>query len=355
MTVFSDTRAAVAPTRQVAGLPVSAWRRIGLGAALALALAVPFWASSYHTFQLTLVVLYAIALMGLNLLTGYNGQISLGHGAFYAIGAYVTAVLVHKLGVPYWATVPASGLVCLGVGFLFGLPALRLEGLYLALATFALALVTPQILKFKNFASWTGGVQGILMDKPDAPWDLPLDGDQWLYFFCLALALPLFWAARNMVASRTGRAMMAIRDHPVAAASMGVNTALTKSLTFGVSAFYTGIAGSLGGIVVGFVAPDSFTILLSLSFLVGVVVGGLASIWGAIFGALFIVFVPNYADQISDLLGERAKALPWAIYGLLLIAFMYLMPTGVVGMLRTAAVRLVNGAGRGRSPERPEA
>src|SRR3984893_8045495 len=354
MTALSETRAAT-PTRQVAGLSLSAWRRIGLGAALALALVEPFWASSYHTFQFTLVVVYAIALMGLNLLTGYNGQISLGHGAFYAIGAYVTAVLVHKAGVPYWATVPAAGLVCLGVGFLFGLPALRLEGLYLALATFALALVTPQILKFKNFASWTGGVQGILMDKPDAPWGLPLDGDQWLYFFCLALALPLFWAARNLVESRAGRAMVAIRDHPIAAATMGVNTALTKSLTFGVSAFYTAIAGSLGGIAVGFVAPDSFTILLSLSFLVGVVVGGLASIWGGLFGALFIVFVPNYADQISDLLGERAKALPWAIYGVLLIAFMYLMPTGVVGMLRTAAARLVEGADRGRSPERPGA
>src|SRR5258708_14178135 len=119
---------------------------------------------------------------------------------------------------PYWAAVPVAGLVCLGVGFLFGLPALRLEGLYLALATFALALVTPQILKFKNFASWTGGVQGILMDKPDAPWDLPLGGDQWLYFFCLALALPLFWAARDLVASRTGRALMPVRGPPFAPA-----------------------------------------------------------------------------------------------------------------------------------------
>src|SRR5262249_40374277 len=127
------------------------------------------------------------------------------------------------------------------------------------------------------------------------------------------------------------------------AEAMGVNTALYKSLTFGVSAFYTGIAGSLGGIVVGFVAPDSFTILLSLSFLVGMVVGGLASISGAFFGALFIVFVPNSADQISGLLGERAKALPWAIYGLLLIAVMYLMPAGMVGMLKSLGARLVHG------------
>ena len=347
MTVVSETRAS-APARAVAGLPVAAWRRLGLAAALVLACVLPFWASSYHTFQFTLVVVYAIALMGLNLLTGYNGQISLGHGAFYAIGAYVTAVLVHKAGLPYWTTVPAAGIVCLGVVFLFGLPALRLEGLYLALATFALALVTPQILKFKGIETWTGGVQGILLDKPDAPFGLPLDGDQWLYFFSLAVALPLFWAARNLVRSRIGRALVAIRDHPIAAETMGVNTALFKSLTFGVSACFTGVAGSLGGIVVGFVAPDSFSILLSLSFLVGIVVGGLASIWGALFGALFIVFVPNYADQISDLLGERAKALPWAIYGMLLIAFMYLMPTGVVGMLKSAAAHLVDGGRRER-------
>lgn len=331
---------AASPPRASADVRRRSWRRLGLAIALALAVAAPFWASSYHVFQLTEVLVYAIALMGLNLLTGYNGQISLGHGAFYAIGAYVTAILVQHVGMPYWATIPVAGAVCLVVGFLFGLPALRLEGLYLALATFALALVTPQILKFKAFDAWTGGVQGILLDKPDAPWGLPLDGDQWLYFLSLALVLPLFWLARNLVASRVGRAMVAIRDHPVAAETMGVDIAIYKSLTFGVSALYTGIAGSLGGIVVGFVAPDSFSILLSLSLLVGVVVGGLASIYGAFFGALFIVFVPNYADQISDLLGERAKALPWAIYGLLLIAFMYVMPSGVVGLMRSTATQL---------------
>ncbi|HVM78765.1 MAG TPA: branched-chain amino acid ABC transporter permease [Stellaceae bacterium] len=333
MTTVSETQPPTA-ARLVAGLPLATWRRIGAAAAAALALALPFVASSYHTFQFTQVIVYAIALMGLNLLTGYNGQISLGHGAFYAIGAYVTAILVSKFDVPYWATVPVAGAVCLGAGFLFGLPALRLEGLYLALATFALALVTPQILKFKDFDSWTGGVQGILIDKPDAPFKLPLDGDQWLYFFCLAIAVPLFWAARNLVRGRVGRAIVAIRDHPIAAGTMGVDTAIYKSLTFGVSAFYTGVAGSLGGIVTGFVAPDSFQILLSLYLLVGIVVGGLASISGAFFGALFIEFVPTYSDQLTDLLGDRAKALPWAVFGLLLILFMYLMPTGVMGMLR---------------------
>ncbi len=200
MTTASATSPGAAPL--VAGLPVSTWRSIAFAALLAAAVTLPFLLSSYHVFQLTMVVVYAIALLGLNMLTGYNGQISLGHGAFYAIGAYTTAILSAKLGMPYWATVPVAGLVCLLVGFLFGLPALRLEGLYLALATFALALAAPQLLKFKAFESWTGGVQGLLLDKPDAPWGLPLDSDQWLYFFCLALALPLFWAARNLAASR---------------------------------------------------------------------------------------------------------------------------------------------------------
>ena len=341
MASVSET-ANTAPPKElrIAGLSATTWRRLGIAAALLLALAIPFLVSGYRTFQFTQVLVYAIALLGLNLLTGYNGQISLGHGAFYAIGAYTTAVLVAKLGVPYWGTIPVAGLVCLVVGFLFGLPALRLEGLYLALATFALALSVPQILKYKGLEGWTGGVQGISIDKPDAPFGLPLDGDQWLYLFSLAVLVPLFWIGRNLIRGRVGRAIVAIRDHPTAAETMGVNTALYKSLTFGVSAAFTGVAGGLGGLVTGFVAPDSFQILLSLYLLVGVVVGGLASIAGVFFGALFIEFVPNYADQLTDLLGDRAKALPWAMFGVMLIACMYLMPTGVVGLLRSIAARL---------------
>jgi branched-chain amino acid transport system permease protein len=309
------------------------WKRLGLALLLLLACLLPFLLSSYRTFQLTSALTYAIALLGLNILTGYNGQISLGHGAFYAIGAYVAAILMDRFDVPYWATIPAAGGVCLVAGFLFGLPALRLEGLYLALATFALALATPQMLKSKYVEEWTGGVQGIVILKPDPPFGLPLDQDQWLYFFTLAVALAMFWLGRNLLAGRIGRALVAIRDHPTAAEAMGIDIALYKSATFGVSALFTGVAGALGAIVIQFVAPDSFTLFLSLTFLVGVVVGGLASISGALWGALFIQFVPNIADQIS-------KAAPWAIYGLFLIACMYLMPTGVAGLLRATAARL---------------
>ena len=306
---------------------------VGLAVVVALACALPFFVANYRVFQMTLVLAYSIALLGLNMLTGYNGQISLGHGSFYAIGAYAAAILMDKAGWPYWATVPVAGAVCFGVGFLFGLPALRLEGLYLALATFALGFAMPQILKHKAIEEWTGGVQGITIVKPDAPEWTGLSQDRWLYFFCLVWVLVLFVLGWNLLRGRIGRAMVAVRDQPIAAQAMGVNTAMVKSLTFGVSALYTGVAGALGAIAVQFVAPDSFNFLLSITLLTGVVIGGLASISGAFFGAVFIQFVPNVADEIS-------KAAPWAIYGIVLIAFMYAMPTGVAGFVRLARARL---------------
>ena len=299
---------------------------------LVAACALPFLLSNYRTFQFTLVLVYAIALLGLNVLTGYSGQISLGHGAFYAIGAYAAAILMDKAGVPYWATVPVAGAVCLAAGFLFGLPALRLEGLYLALATFALGVAMPQLLKYHHLEKWTGGVQGIVIAKPEAPaffpWvGLPLNPDQWLYFFVLAVAAAMFVLGWNLMRGRVGRALIAIRDQHIAAEAMGIDNALYKSLAFGVSAMYTGVAGALGAIAVQYVAPDSFNIFLSILFLVGIVVGGLASISGALYGALFIQFVPNVADDIS-------KAAPWAIFGVFMIGFVYLMPTGVAGAVR---------------------
>jgi len=310
-----------------AGLSSRAWKLLGLAGLLVMACVLPFLLSNYHDFQLTLTLVYAIAILGLNMLTGFNGQISIGHGAFYALGAYTTAIMMDHWGVPYWTTIPVAAAICLVFGFLFGLPALRLEGHYLALATFALALATPQILKYKAFEDWTGGVQGIVLLKPDAPFHLPVNQDQWLYFFTLGITILMFVLAWNLLRGRLGRAMIAIRDHPIAASAMGVNTSLYKSLTFGVSAMFTGVAGALGAIAVQFVAPDSFSLFLSITFLVGVAIGGLATISGAIYGAIFIEFVPNIADQIS-------KAAPWAIYGIFLILFMYVMPTGVAGMIR---------------------
>jgi branched-chain amino acid transport system permease protein len=240
---------------------------------------------------------------------------------------------------PYWAIIPLAGLLCFGVGFLFGLPALRLEGPYLALATFALAVTTPQLLKLNALEKWTGGVQGLVVQKPDSPLPGPIDADRWLYFLSLFFAVLLYFAAWNLLRGRSGRAMMAIRDHPIAAATMGIDTALYKSLSFGVSALYTGVAGALAALLVGFVSPDTFSILLSINLLTGIVVGGIASIGGMVFGAAFITLVPNLADRISD-------AAPWAIYGALLIVFMILMPTGVAGLVRAAVRRYSRGSKR---------
>lgn len=312
-------------------------RRLVIGVVMLAAVLLPLLAGSFLTFQLTQVMVYALAILGLNILTGYNGQFSLGHSAFYGIGAYTAAILMSHWGIAYFWTLPAAGAVCFAVGVLFGLPALRLQGLYLALATFALAIAMPQILKFHPIEGFTGGVQGLVIDKPDPPPGLPLDADQWLYYFTLAVLLLLFAGAASLVKSRTGRAMMAIRDNPIAAAAMGINTALYKTMAFGVSAFVTGVAGALGAIVVQFVAPDSFNFLLSVSFLVGLVIGGVGSIPGCLVGGLFVLFVPNIAESIS-------RGLAGVVYGVILLLVIFVMPAGAAGFARRAAQLLSRAA-----------
>ena len=296
------------PTRAAQRATWLATRHWIVAGVVLVAAVLPFVVQSFVVFQLTEVMIYGLAILGLNLLTGFNGQFSLGHGAFYGLGAYVTAILMQRYGIAYYWTLPAAGGVCFVVGFLFGLPALRLQGLYLALATFALAVALPQLLKFHGLESWTGGVQGIVVDQPDAPGFLPINADQWLYYFTLAVVLVMFAGAANLVKSRTGRAIMAIRDHPIAAAAMGINAPLYKTLTFGVSALYTGVAGALGALVAQFVAPDSFTLFLSIYFLVGLIIGGMGSLPGCLFGGLFVLYVPNIAQSVSrGLAGRRLR------------------------------------------------
>ncbi|MCL2428661.1 MAG: branched-chain amino acid ABC transporter permease [Alphaproteobacteria bacterium] len=315
------------PGESIAGVPVKTWGRAAVSVGLILALLLPLAVKGFLVFQLTRAIIYAIAILGLNLLTGFNGQFSLGHSAFYAIGAYTAAILMDQADVAYYWTLPAAGAACFVVGFLFGLPALRLEGLYLALATFALAIAMPQLLKSTPLEPWTGGVQGIVILKPEAPFGLPLNSDQWLYYFTMLIAALMYAGAVNLVRSRTGRAIVAIRDNPIAASAMGVNVALYKSLTFGVSALYTGVAGALGAIAVQFVAPDSFTFNLAIALFVGLVIGGVGSIPGTLLGGLFILFVPNIAEEVS-------KGLAQAVYGVILIAVIYLMPSGAAGLVR---------------------
>jgi len=314
------------------------WFWIGTALVVVVLLVLPFLVKNYRVFQFNLVLVYAVAILGLNILTGFNGQFSLGHGAFYAFGAYTAAILMDKFGVPYWATLPAAFVLCFVFGFLIGFPALRLAGHFLALATFALAVAVPQLLKYKAIEGYTGGVQGIVLSKPQPPFEFsllgqPLSPDRWLYFFTLAVSALMFLLAWNLLRGRVGRALIAIRDHPIAATAMGINLPVFKSLTFGTSAGFTGLAGAMGGIVVAYVSPDSFTVQLSIFLLVGLVVGGLASIPGAIFGGIFIQYVPNLADELS-------KSAPAAIYGVLLIGLMFLMPGGVMGGVNRAWARV---------------
>ncbi|HEY3912784.1 MAG TPA: branched-chain amino acid ABC transporter permease [Stellaceae bacterium] len=321
-----------APPVALAGQRWHGARNLTIGAVVLAALAAPLLVQNFVVFQLTLVMVYGLAILGLNLLTGFNGQFSLGHSAFYGIGAYTAAILMNQ-DVGYFWTLPCAGAVCFVVGFLFGFPALRLQGIYLALATFALATAMPQILKFQPLEPLTGGVQGIALLKPDPPPGVPLNPDQWLYYFTLAVLLLMLAGAASLVRSRTGRAIMAIRDDPIAAAAMGINTALYKTLTFGVSALYTGIAGALGAIVIQFVGPDSFPFLLSVSFLVGLVVGGVGSIPGSLVGGVFVLFIPNLAERVST-------GLSGAIYGVILLVVIFVMPAGAAGFARLIAARL---------------
>ena len=293
--------------------------------------------SNYGFLQLSLMIVYAIAVLGLILLTGFNGQISLGHGAFFAVGAYVAAILIDQANWPYWATLPLAAVICFVVGYLFGLPALRLEGHYLALATFALAVAVPQILKYRHFEWFTNGVQGINIFKPDPPFAVPLSADQWMYLVVLAVAVVMFWIAHNLLDSRTGRALRAIRDHAMAASTMGINVAHYKTVVFGISALYTGVAGALHAIIFEFVAPDSFRFELSIAILVGAVVGGIASLPGAVIGGVFVQVIEKYADALTKKLTAAVNLPldlePWTIYGIALIVLMYTMPMGIAGGL----------------------
>jgi branched-chain amino acid transport system permease protein len=288
---------------------------------LGLLVAAPMFVKNFIIFQMTMLLIYGLAVLALNILTGGSGQFSLGQSAFYAVGAYTSAVLMEQYNVNYALTIPISGLVCFAVGFLFGQPALRLSGVYLALATFALATAMPQLLKLNFLEPWTGGVQGLVVTKPDAPFGLPMSQDMWLYYFTLVITIAIYIGAVNLLRSRSGRALMAIRDNEIAASAMGVNVALYKTLAFGVSAGVTGVAGSLGAIVVQFVAPDSYTITLAIALFLGMVVGGVGWLPGSIVGSAFIIFVPNFAESIS-------KDLSGAVFGVLLFLVIFVVPHG---------------------------
>ncbi|RDI73723.1 ABC-type branched-chain amino acid transport system permease component [Gaiella occulta] len=318
-------------------------RTPALFAGLAAAVFVlPAFLSDFRAQQFAYVAIYVISLTGLNVLTGYTGQISLGHGAFMAVGGYTTAILMADHGVKDVWTIPAAVAVAGAAGFLFGIPALRLSGLYLALATFAIAVATPAVIK--KFEGFTGGGSGInLFGTPELTASLTpvkllgvsLDFNNWLYYLSWSLALVGYVLAWLLLRGRTGRAFRAVRDSETAAASSGVSLARYKTLASTVGAAYAGAAGALFAIATTFVNPDTFPISLSIFLLVGVVVGGLGSLTGLVAGAVFIQFLPLWAQSVSNSPGA-----PAVVYGVILIVVMLVLPGGFSGLLaRVGALR----------------
>jgi len=311
---------------------------------------LPRFMGEFRLLQFTLVAIYVIALLGLNILTGYSGQISLGHGAFVGVGAYVTALLslgrpgleLFQLDPPSWLplgdgmrpifTIPIAALVTGLIGLLVGIPALRLGGISLALATLAIAVSFPILMK--RFAEVTGGGGGLNLNLPETPFGWDISTRHWLYYEAWVTAGILFVLAWLLVRGRIGRAWRAIRDGEVAATSSGVNPALYKTFAFGVSAAYAGAAGALFAIEIAYVNPDTFPVALSILLLASAVIGGLGSLAGAIFGALLYEFLPIYSQEPPVVSFEFADQAPPVVFGVFLIVIMILLPGGVIGGLR---------------------
>jgi branched-chain amino acid transport system permease protein len=298
---------------------------------LVIACLLPFVLESYRVLQLTVAITYAIAALGLNIVTGYSGQISLAQGAFFGIGAYTSAVLIARHAWNYALTLPVAAGLAFAVGVLFGLPALRIRGLNLAIVTLALAVTLRPFLE--KFSGLTGGKDGIIFVPPTAPGWTSLDDRKFLYFFSLAVAVLLFGAARGLMRGRIGRAMVTLRDNEIVAETMGIDAARVKILAFGFAAMYAGVAGALYAMLSGAVTSDSFPLLLSVALLAAIVIGGVGTVTGAIYGALFIEFMPDEASRVNPGLSP-------VIYGVSLILFTLLMPAGVVGLAGSAFRRV---------------
>ncbi|MFT4118798.1 branched-chain amino acid ABC transporter permease [Bradyrhizobium sp.] len=298
--------------------------RIAFAALLAVLFlyVIPFVIPNYLVSQFATVLVFAIAIIGINLVTGYGGAITLGHAAFVALGSYTTAILVVRYGWNPYATIPVAAALSWVAGWCLGFPALRLQGLYLAMGTLVLSITVPALLK--RFDGFTGGVQGLNVGNPESPlkW---IDDSQWIYFVCLAIAAVLYLVAARILSGPLRRAMIAARDNHLVASVLGVDRAPLATATFAMSSLYAGVAGSLYAMIVGFVSPDTFNVMLSLSLFVGAVVGGITSIGGAIVGAMFIQFVPIWASDIDVSLGGL-------VFGGALILTLVLIPSGVGGI-----------------------
>jgi branched-chain amino acid transport system permease protein len=293
-------------------------RFVLLAVLIGVGLLLPRVVGDFRLVQFATVGIYFIAILGLNFLTGYSGQICLGHGAFMAIGGYTSAILIVHHGWSDLATIPVAGLVAGVAGLLFGIPALRLSGLYLALATFSLAVSMPSIIK--KWESETGGSSGLLVNV--------FHTNRWYYTVTWITAAILFVLGWLLLETKFSRAWRAIRDSEVAAASMGIDLAVYKTLAFGISALYAGVAGALLVILSFGANPGSFPIQLSIYLVVGLAVSGLGgSLWGLLVGAAFVEYVQVWAPQLST-----SPGVPTFVFGTALVVVMFLLPGGAAGL-----------------------
>jgi branched-chain amino acid transport system permease protein len=293
-------------------------------------LAAPWWASEYMMTQLHFIGIYSIVGLGLMLLVGFTGQISLGHAAFLAVGAYTEALLA-AAGWPFWLSLPCAALLSAAVGIVVGLPALRLKGIYLAIATLAFGVIVEEIAA--RWESLTGGNSGLHV-KPIELFGAKLDGDADFYYLVLALTAVCCIALANLLRSPTGRAFVAIRDSEISAACMGVNLARYKTLSFALSAALTGVGGALYAHKVSFISPEQFTLLVSIELVTLVILGGVGSLHGAVFGAAFIIVLPQLIAIAKDYLPAAvagAAGLQSTVFGLVLIGFIIFEPMGLYG------------------------
>ena len=301
-------------TLRAAGLAV-------IGACLVL---VPAGFPDFLVYQFSVVLTYAIAILGLNLLMGFNGQISVAQGVFFAVGAYTTAIFATRYGLDCFVTLPIAVATSSLLGLVVGVPALRWQGLPLAFITLGLAvLVPPLALKLEPI---TKGATGISMPKPAAPAWFPGNQDTFLYAVCLVGVAICVWIAHRLLRGDTGRSLRATRDNGLIAESLGVNLTAVRLSAFTTSAAFAGFGGGLFAIVNGYVSPESFQMTKSFDFLVGAIVGGITSISGALIGALFIVFLPDWSADMNI-------ALSGLIYGGVLVVMMLVARDGVVGLL----------------------
>jgi branched-chain amino acid transport system permease protein len=307
--------------------------RFLLAAFLVALAAVPFVSSSFWLDVMNRIFIAVIAAMGLNILTGFTGQISLGNAAFLAVGAYSTAFLAGRMGLPFPVVIPAAGLLTALVGMIFGVPSLRLKGLYLAVATLAAHFVIEFTLS--HWESVTGGVNGISIPAAKLG-PLVLSGDRKLFWLALGLTALLLWFAKNLFRTKVGKAFVAIRDQDISAEVMGVNVFKYKLLSFGVSSFYVGVAGSLLAYQARIISPENFPISLAIDQLGMIIIGGLGSVLGSIFGAVFVTLLPEILRLLTGALSDTFPQLQglfaplkMGLFGLAIVLFLVFEPDGM--------------------------